>query len=438
MSSIFVEDHLHGTKVICTLPVSSAPSDTVATTSVGTATTTTTVDAATTTTVATVAAQVAGAAIASPAKPKLHVATHSGMFHCDEALACGLLRCTEQFSNCVFVRTRNAELIDQCNSAVDVGGVYNPTEFRFDHHQKEFTGTMTTNFKTYNTRLSSAGLVYKHYGKEIIARYALFLMEAGRVSVDTLFPGQQHQQSCAEGQGTVTMTLPSIAEIVVSSTTAIVFDRLYKTWVEHIDGNDNGVEPNSGGTKNYQVGSTLPGRIAKLFPRWNEQTYQELENDRFILAMHLATTEFFDQLEDLLCSWWPGCAIVMNAVRNCATTHASKRIIFFPGIVPPWRDHIYDAERDLNIVGQILYVVSKSRNGGFSVTCVSEENAGFTNRKSLLWKGLTGNQLSETSGIPGGVFVHVTGFTGGNDTFDGAMAMAVKSLEAPDTVHQEE
>ena len=54
----------------------------------------------------------------------------------------------------------------------------------------------------------------------------------------------------------------------------------------------------------------------------------------------------------------------------------------------------------------------------------------FENRKSLLWKGLRDDELSEASGIPGGVFVHISGFVGGNKTYEGAVAMAKASLAA--------
>lgn len=45
------------------------------------------------------------------------------------------------------------------------------------------------------------------------------------------------------------------------------------------------------------------------------------------------------------------------------------------------------------------------------------------------WLGLRDKELSEVSGIDGGVFVHVNGFIGGNASKAGAMAMASKSLE---------
>lgn len=48
------------------------------------------------------------------------------------------------------------------------------------------------------------------------------------------------------------------------------------------------------------------------------------------------------------------------------------------------------------------------------------------------WHGVRDEALSELSGIPGCVFVHASGFIGGNKTFDGAMEMARKTLKKRD------
>lgn len=45
------------------------------------------------------------------------------------------------------------------------------------------------------------------------------------------------------------------------------------------------------------------------------------------------------------------------------------------------------------------------------------------------WLGLRDKELSQVSGIDGCVFVHVSGFIGGNASKAGAMAMASKALE---------
>lgn len=54
----------------------------------------------------------------------------------------------------------------------------------------------------------------------------------------------------------------------------------------------------------------------------------------------------------------------------------------------------------------------------------------FESRKALpaQWRGLRDEELSRESGIPGGVFIHMSGFIGGNQTFEGALAMAKAAL----------
>lgn len=97
------------------------------------------------------------------------IGTHNGTFHCDEALACFLLRQTEQFRSAQIVRTRDLEVLEQLDCVVDVGGVYDADRLRFDHHQRGFFETFSDTTKT---KLSSAGLVYKHFGREVLSSMA--------------------------------------------------------------------------------------------------------------------------------------------------------------------------------------------------------------------------------------------------------------------------
>jgi uncharacterized UPF0160 family protein len=77
----------------------------------------------------------------------LRVVTHSGPFHADEVFACALLR-TFLDQPVEVVRTRDAASIARADVAVDVSGEYDPDRCRFDHHQRAYSG-----------RLSSAGMV---------------------------------------------------------------------------------------------------------------------------------------------------------------------------------------------------------------------------------------------------------------------------------------
>lgn len=109
-----------------------------------------------------------------------------------------MLSLTENFGkNSIIIRTRNETVLAKCDVIVDVGSVYDPSKNRFDHHQSSFQDTYNSNYKT---RLSSAGLVYKHFGSEII----------------TSMVGNADSKVAAE-----------------------ILDRVYKNFVEHIDANDN-------------------------------------------------------------------------------------------------------------------------------------------------------------------------------------------------------
>jgi len=55
-------------------------------------------------------------------------------------------------------RSRDPAILETCDIVVDVGGVYDDSKQRFDHHQRGFTEVFGHGF---DTKLSSAGLVYK-------------------------------------------------------------------------------------------------------------------------------------------------------------------------------------------------------------------------------------------------------------------------------------
>lgn len=79
------------------------------------------------------------------------VGTHNGSFHADEVTACALLIVSNLVDRDKVIRTRDMQKLNLCEFVCDVGGIYDPTHCLFDHHQSEYTGS-----------LSSAGMVL-HY-----------------------------------------------------------------------------------------------------------------------------------------------------------------------------------------------------------------------------------------------------------------------------------
>jgi uncharacterized UPF0160 family protein len=74
--------------------------------------------------------------------------THDGIFHADEVSACALLWLFDLIDLHKVIRSREEDKLATCEFVCDVGGLYDPEEKRFDHHQQQYTGDK-----------SSAGLV---------------------------------------------------------------------------------------------------------------------------------------------------------------------------------------------------------------------------------------------------------------------------------------
>lgn len=77
--------------------------------------------------------------------------THDGTFHSDEVTACALLIFFNMIRKALIFRTRDPNVLKRCEYVCDVGGVYDEKNKRFDHHQVEYRGS-----------LSSAGMVLRY------------------------------------------------------------------------------------------------------------------------------------------------------------------------------------------------------------------------------------------------------------------------------------
>jgi len=89
--------------------------------------------------------------------------THDGSFHADEVTACALLLLFDLIDKEEIVRSRNLKELSSCEYVCDVGGVYEPKLKRFDHHQLDYNGS-----------LSSAGMILKYLKDEKIIDEKLY------------------------------------------------------------------------------------------------------------------------------------------------------------------------------------------------------------------------------------------------------------------------
>lgn len=320
------------------------------------------------------------------------IGTHNGTFHCDEALAVFLLRQTATYAIADLKRTRDPATLDTCDIVVDVGAVYDEAKQRFDHHQRGFTDVFGHGF---NTKLSSAGLIYKHFGKEIVANRL-------QVPIDD----------------------PKVE---------LLWLKMYKEFIEAIDGIDNGVSQYPADIKPlYRSRTDLSSRVGHLNPAWNQPTDAATVDARFLEASMLTGTEFFSRLDYYANAWLPARDLLVATIKESKETiDPTGRIILFNQFLP-WKEHLFELESTGIVMPDVAtYVVYPDETGGnWRVQAVPISPESFESRKALPeeWRGLRDDELSRASDIEGGIFIHASGFIGGNKTKDGALNLAKVSL----------
>uniref|UniRef100_A0A0A9X3A9 UPF0160 protein MYG1, mitochondrial n=1 Tax=Lygus hesperus TaxID=30085 RepID=A0A0A9X3A9_LYGHE len=313
------------------------------------------------------------------------IGTHDGTFHCDEVLGCAMLKLL--FPNAKIVRSRKEEVLDKCDIVIDVGGVYDLEKYRFDHHQRGFEETASSLLpgKPWNIKLSSAGLVYCHFGKDI---------------------------------------LRCVVNLEDDKNLDKVFDKVYENFVQEVDGIDNGI-PMCCETMKYSVSTNLSARVAHLNKGWNQKEFDETK--AFEQAMAMVCEEFKERVRYYAENWLPARCIVESAIEKRFETDKSGEIIEIDQFCP-WKAHYFDLEAEMDLKPTVKYAIF---NGGDSwrVQAVPLDEKSFILRIPLLkeWQGLRESQIKD---VDGAIFVHGTGFIGGNKTRDGALLMARKSLAA--------
>jgi len=334
------------------------------------------------------------------------IGTHNGHFHADEALAVYMLRLLPAYSTSELIRTRDPALLQTCHTVVDVGGEYDAATNRYDHHQRTFD----TTFPNRPTKLSSAGLVYMHFGKAIIAQQ---------------------------------LGVPEETEEVT-----VIWNKVYESFIEAVDANDNGISAfdpkqiaNAGLEKRFSDGGfTLGAMVARLNPNWNDPTpsdpveAQKAEDEKFLVASAKMGEEFSRGLDFYTRSWLPARDIVHQAYAKRLEYDPKGRILVFDGLSVPWKEHLYNLEEQEGGPAKVLYVLYPEKptpESKWRVQAVPVSKDSFQSRKPLpeAWRGIRDEKLDELTGISGCVFVHAAGFIGGNKTFEGAKKMALEGCD---------
>ncbi|XP_046670222.1 LOW QUALITY PROTEIN: MYG1 exonuclease-like [Homalodisca vitripennis] len=323
-------------------------------------------------------------------KSPIKIGTHNGVFHCDEVLGTYMLQLI--IPDSVVVRSRSSDVLKECDIVIDVGDEYNPSKHLFDHHQRGFNESVSSIMpgKQWSTKLSSAGLVYCHFGKEVIKK----------ILGDDSLGGDKLDA---------------------------IFDHVYEDFIQEIDAIDNGF-PMFDSEPRYRITTNLSSRVNQQNKQWNSSDDFN-EEEAFTNAQKYVGSEFESKVKRAENVWWPARKIVSESISNVLKTDPSGHIIELKRHCP-WKEHFFNLEKEMNLPKDIYYVIFSDSHDNWRVQAVSLNSGSYICRIFLPeeWQGLRDEELSRVANIDGCIFVHHTGFIGGNKTRKGAMEMAVRSI----------
>lgn len=314
----------------------------------------------------------------------MKIATHSGRFHADEALAIFMLKQLPEFRDAEVIRSRNSEDWKDCDLVVDVSAKYAPPKF-YDHHQRNFKVTFNNKHRT---PLSSAGLIYKHYGQQVLG---------------------------------VILDASASSEVVQA-----IYERIYSHFVEPIDACDNGISPFQSKAGFEKPLITLPCIIA-TFRTWDAGKDNKAMDAAFENAVKFIGTAFTMLVKTEGLYRYPSRKLVERAFIQRKTYDYAGRILVLDDD-SDWKSHLHSVERHYN--AKILLIIYQSQDNKYHVRAAPRFAFSFQPRIQFpsKWWGLEDDNLSKVTGIEGCTFVHPSGFIGGCKTREAAIALANRVL----------
>jgi uncharacterized UPF0160 family protein len=266
------------------------------------------------------------------------------------------------------IRTRDPKVIERADIVYDIGKIYNPSKFRFDHHQKEGAGKRENGIP-----YASFGLVWKEFGLDlcngkpevvsVIDKHVVQAIDASDNGVDTSKPLFEELQK---------FSLEDYMKLGLS------------TWKEKSVNKD-------------KVFMQAVQMARRALPRIIEKALHEYEARLFLMDLYAKTRD--------------------------------KRILDVQ--VPFSRGEIQmylEPER----FPELIYAVFKEReeNDSYKVLAISKSKGSFDMRKGLpeSWRGLEGQAIKAVTGFPDVRFCHSSGFLSAAESHETALKLAEKAL----------
>ena len=316
------------------------------------------------------------------------IATHSGSFHADDVFGVGVLMGV--YPAHTLIRTRKNEQIEAADFAVDVGGEWDASRGRFDHHQRGFDGArparVVDGASQPGVGYASAGLVWAAHG----ADYVRVLAQAQGHALDEA----------------------AVAEVVRSLDASLV------QYLDIVDTGQGDVAPGIFG---------LSALISQLNTHWmdeqglSQDTKAALQETRFREAIAI-TRRFLDHAIVRKISQLRA----MDTVRR-APRLLDGRVLHLREGGMPWT-HVV-----LEEMPEVLLVIYPDSDGDqYQIKTVPIEPGSFTAKMDLpeAWAGLREQEMAAVTGVADSVFCHMNLFIAGARSQAGAVRLAELALQA--------
>ena len=264
------------------------------------------------------------------------------------------------------IRTRDEAVIAECDIVADVGGG------KYDHHQADKV------LREDGIPYCAFGLLWRDYGKQFTK-----------------------------------IICPSLNEVESEE----VAYKVSMDFITQIDASDNGVTLNT-----YEPPvTTLSQIISSYMPLQSENK----DVDRAFFEAVAFAKRLLQRVVRQYGEYYDNLRYMKEALntQDVKNTH----ILILEGAVK-WKDILLELDKEEDV----LFVVFEDLTGSWRVQTVPKEENSFDARKDLPkpWASLRSEELSALTGVEGCIFCHPNLFIAGNETKEGALAMAHLAVQA--------
>ena len=311
----------------------------------------------------------------------MRISVHSGKIHSDECAGVSLL--SSYFANkgisVAVLRTRNPDKFLETDLLLDVGSEYDHERLRYDHHQPNFSEKWKENSPT---NLCAAGLIWRHYGKEIVEMY----LSNNAEQYDYAF----------------NYTETTISELM---------DTIYEKLIMEIDANDNGVVLN---------GSNL--NICEIIDAVNssEINDDEAQNQNFNRAVALIGNIFDIKFREIISNYF-NYQKDLDVVRDLVIRNMGSEYLVLEQNIPT----IFKCLNEIDVQERIRFCIFSGKNE-YSIK-TRRRNKKFLPLCPILNEELLRDKMKYSTDI---IFIHKASFLAKVRSLEAAKEIVDLSLES--------